>query len=107
MSKAWHVESVACRKRVMVKAWHVESVACRKRGMSKAWHVESVACRKRGMSKAWHVERESVACGKTCLEDRNNFSTVWNDSSGRTLRNSGATGSLSSIVVTWPCTQRA
>src|SRR5215831_15780273 len=80
MSKAWHVESVACRKRVMVKAWHVESVACRKRGMSKAWHVESVACRKRGMSKAWHVEsmacrkhgmskawhveRESVACGK-------------------------------------------
>src|SRR5215831_15780275 len=72
MSKAWHVESVACRKRGMSKAWHVESVACRKRGMSKAWHVESMACRKRGMwkEKAWHVERESVACGKTCLEDR-------------------------------------
>jgi len=37
------------------------------------------------MSKAWHVERESVACGKTCLEDRNNFSTVWNNSSGRNV----------------------
>ena len=50
------------------------------------------------MSEAWHVEREGVACGKTCLEDRNNFSTVWNNSSGKMLRNSGATGSLSSIV---------
>src|SRR5262249_17576343 len=47
------------------------------------------------MSEAWHVERDGVACGKTCLEDRNNFSTVWNNSSGRMLRNSGATGSLS------------
>src|SRR5262245_34672941 len=30
------------------------------------------------------------------------FLDVWNNSSGRMLRNSGATGSLSSIVVTWP-----
>jgi hypothetical protein len=37
------------------------------------------------MSEAWHVEREGVACGKTCLEDRNNFSTVWNNSSGQNV----------------------